>query len=166
MMHALSFISFQWTEHMKLELKQRQNYRFIFPIQTRWADNDMYGHVNNVTYYSYFDTAANALLIEKCGFDAHQSPIIGLVVESSCKFYKELSYPEIIEVGVSIERIGNSSLTYDLAIFKLNENQASAQGHFVHVFVNRETRKSTPIPQYMRDALSQFFSQNTSKFIH
>ncbi len=116
----------------------------------------MYGHVNNVTYYSYFDTAANALLIEKAGFDIRQSDIIGLVVQSSCQFLQELSYPEIIEVGVSIEKIGTSSLTYRLAIFKQQQQLASAQGHFVHVFVDRQHRKSTPIPSEMRDALADY----------
>ncbi|WP_180160350.1 thioesterase family protein [Acinetobacter sp. YH12054] len=141
---------------MKPETKHRQNYRFLFPIQTRWADNDMYGHVNNVTYYSYFDTAANALLIQHAGFDLQKTPIIGLVVDSACSFLQELSYPEIIEVGVAIEKIGNSSLRYDLAIFKQGQNEAAAQGHFVHVFVDRQTRKSTSIPEDMRDALTQF----------
>lgn len=141
---------------MKPETKRRQNYRFLFPIQTRWADNDMYGHVNNVTYYSYFDTAANALLIQHAGFDLRKTPIIGLVVDSACSFLQELSYPEIIEVGVVIEKIGNSSVRYDLAIFKQGQNEAAAQGHFVHVFVDRQTRKSTSIPDDMRDALTQF----------
>lgn len=141
---------------MKPETKRRQNYRFLFPIQTRWADNDMYGHVNNVTYYSYFDTAANALLIQHAGFDLQNTPIIGLVVDSACSFLQELSYPEIIEVGVAIEKIGNSSLRYDLAIFKQGQNEAAAQGHFVHVFVDRQTRKSTSIPDDMRYALTQF----------
>ncbi|WP_180161153.1 thioesterase family protein [Acinetobacter sp. YH12040] len=141
---------------MKPETKRHQNYRFLFPIQTRWADNDMYGHVNNVTYYSYFDTAANALLIQHAGFDLQKTPIIGLVVDSACSFLQELSYPEIIEVGVAIEKIGNSSLRYDLAIFKQGQNEAAAQGHFVHVFVDRQTRKSTSIPDEMRDALTQF----------
>lgn len=141
---------------MKPKTKRRQNYRFLFPIQTRWADNDMYGHVNNVTYYSYFDTAANALLIQHAGFDLRNTPIIGLVVDSACSFLQELSYPEIIEVGVAIEKIGNSSLRYDLAIFKQGQNEAAAQGHFVHVFVDRQTRKSTSIPEDMRDALTQF----------
>ncbi|WP_180088142.1 thioesterase family protein [Acinetobacter sp. YH12219] len=141
---------------MKPKTKRRQNYRFLFPIQTRWADNDMYGHVNNVTYYSYFDTAANALLIQHAGFDLRKTPIIGLVVDSACSFLQELSYPEIIEVGVAIEKIGNSSLRYDLAIFKQGQNEAAAQGHFVHVFVDRQTRKSTSIPDEMRDALTQF----------
>lgn len=141
---------------MKIQAQTRAQYHFIFPIQTRWADNDMYGHVNNVTYYSYFDTAANALLIEKAGFDIQHSKIIGLVVQSSCQFLQELSYPEIIEVGVAIEKIGTSSLTYHLAIFKQQQDQASAQGHFVHVFVDRQQRKSTPIPSEMRDALAEY----------
>lgn len=144
---------------MKPQIKLRDQYAFIFPIQTRWADNDIYGHVNNVTYYSYFDTAANALLIQKADFDIHQSPIIGLVVNSSCDFFQELTYPEIIEVGVAISKIGNASLTYDLAIFKQGLSQASAQGQFVHVFVSRETKKSTPIPQDMRDALQIYLSE-------
>ncbi|MFW1859030.1 acyl-CoA thioesterase [Acinetobacter defluvii] len=141
---------------MKPEIKTRSAYSFLFPIQTRWADNDIYGHVNNVIYYSYFDTAANALLIQKTGFNIHHSPIIGLVVNSCCNFLQELTYPEIIEVGVAVAKIGNSSLTYDLAIFKQGQNQASAQGSFVHVFVERETKKSTTIPKEMRDALRAY----------
>ena len=141
---------------MKPKIRQRNQYAFIFPIQTRWADNDLYGHVNNVTYYSYFDTAANALLIQKAGFNIHHSPLIGLVVSSSCNFMQELSYPEIIEVGVAIEKIGRSSLSYDLAIFKQGQDHASAQGNFVHVFVERAHKKSTPIPLEMRDALTHY----------
>lgn len=141
---------------MKPEIKTRSDYSFLFPIQTRWSDNDIYGHVNNVVYYSYFDTAANALLIQKAGFDIHHSPIIGLVVNSTCNFLQELTYPEMIEVGVAISKIGNSSLTYDLAIFKQGQEQASAQGNFIHVFVERETKKSISIPQEMRDALQTY----------
>ena len=143
---------------MKPKTQLRADYQFFFPIQTRWADNDLYGHVNNVIYYSYFDTAANALLIQKAAFDIHHSPIIGLVVNSSCHFLQELTYPEIIEVGVAIEKIGNSSLTYNLAIFKQGQDQAAAQGQFVHVFVDRQSKKSTPIPQQMRDALTAYLS--------
>lgn len=145
---------------MKPVVKDRSQYHFLLPIQTRWADNDIYGHVNNVTYYSYFDTAANALLIQHAAFDIHHSPIIGLVVNSSCNFLEELTYPEIIEVGVAISKIGNSSLNYDLAIFKQGKQQASAQGQFIHVFVDRETKKSTSIPQEMRDALKPFLDQD------
>lgn len=146
---------------MSKNFRTRNQYAFIYPIQTRWADNDMYGHVNNVTYYSYFDTAANALLIDKAGFNPRHSPLIGLVVESMCRFLEELSYPELIEVGVAIAKMGNSSLTYDLAIFKQGQFKASAQGHFVHVFVGRENRKSTSIPHEMRDALSYYLLANS-----
>ncbi|WP_034583128.1 MULTISPECIES: thioesterase family protein [Acinetobacter] len=142
----------------KTAIKTRDQYPFFLSIQTRWADNDLYGHVNNVTYYSYFDTAANALLIQHAGFNPHTAQQIGLVVNSNCQFNQELSYPEVIEVGVSIARMGTSSLTYDLAIFRQGQNQAAAQGSFVHVFVDRQTRKSTPIPDEMRDALCPFLS--------
>lgn len=137
-------------------LKNRDQFKFFLDIQTRWADNDIYGHVNNVTYYSYFDTAANALLIQKTGFDIHQSQSIGLVVDSACSFFQELSFPEIIQVGVAIGKIGNTSLRYELAIFKQGQEQASAQGHFVHVFVDRETRKTLPISESTRDVLEKF----------
>ena len=92
----------------KPNLKTREQFKFFLPIQTRWADNDIYGHVNNVTYYSYFDTAANSLLIQKTGFNIHNSEIIGLVVDSACSFLQELSFPEMVEVGVAIGKIGNS----------------------------------------------------------
>ena len=137
-------------------LKTRDQFKFFLDIQTRWADNDIYGHVNNVTYYSYFDTAANALLIQKTGFDIHQSQSIGLVVDSACSFFQELSFPEIIQVGVAIGKIGNTSLRYELAIFKQGQEQASAQGHFVHVFVDRETRKAVPISESVREVLEKF----------
>jgi len=137
-------------------LKTRDQFKFFLDIQTRWADNDIYGHVNNVTYYSYFDTAANALLIQKTGFDIHQSQSIGLVVDSACSFFQELSFPEIIQVGVAIGKIGNTSLRYELAIFKQGQEQASAQGHFVHVFVDRETRKTVPISESVREVLEKF----------
>lgn len=143
----------------KPTLKNRNQFKFFLPIQTRWADNDIYGHVNNVTYYSYFDTAANSLLIQKTNFDIHQSEIIGLVVDSACSFLQELSFPEIVEVGVAIGKIGNSSLRYELAIFKQGQATAAAQGHFVHVFVDRENRKSTTISNEMRKILEQYLFQ-------
>ena len=137
-------------------LKTRTQFKFFFSIQTRWADNDIYGHVNNVTYYSYFDTAANSLMIQKTGFDIHHSKMIGLVVDSACSFLQELSFPEVVEVGVAIGKIGNSSLRYELAIFKQNQQLAAAQGHFVHVFVDRESRQTVAIPQTMRDVLAEY----------
>jgi acyl-CoA thioester hydrolase len=138
----------------------RQDYRFIFPIQTRWSDNDMYGHVNNVVYYSFFDTAANAFLIEHCGFHPQNAALIGLVVHSNCQYHAEISYPECIDVGVAISKIGNSSLQYQLAIFKKHDDTAVATGQFTHVFVDRHTRKSTPISSEMRRALALFQIKN------
>ncbi|MEI5700048.1 thioesterase family protein [Acinetobacter baumannii] len=137
-------------------LKTRDQFKFFLDIQTRWADNDIYGHVNNVTYYSYFDTAANALLIQQTGFDIHEAKSIGLVVDSACSFFQELSFPEIIQVGVGVGKIGTTSLRYELAIFKQGQDQASAQGHFVHVFVDRETRKTVPISESVRKVLENF----------
>src|SRR5690606_25067636 len=151
-----NFLSLTRLFMTKTAIKTRDQYNFFFSIQTRWADNDLYGHVNNVTYYSYFDTAANALLIQHAGFNPHTAQQIGLVVNSSCQFNQELSYPEVVEVGVSIANMGTSSLTYDLAIFKQGQHQAAAQGSFVQVFVDRQTRKSTPIPAEMRDTLCLF----------
>lgn len=137
----------QWT---------REHFSFFMTLQTRWADNDMYGHVNNVTYYSYFDTAANQLLIQHCGFNPKTADIIGLVVSSSCQFKREITYPECIDIGVRIQRLGTSSVQYCLAIFTQNNTEPAAIGEFTHVFVNRQTRKSTPIPDEMRRALKQF----------
>ena len=141
--------------------KTRADYQFFFPIQTRWTDNDVYGHVNNVTYYSYFDTAANALLIQHTQFDFKTSPIIGLVVESKCTYFSELSYPEVIDIAVAIEKIGRSSVTYSISIFKQNQSEPAAQGYFVHVFVDRHSRKSIELPNSIREALTTFMTKST-----
>lgn len=141
--------------------KTRADYQFFFSIQTRWADNDVYGHVNNVTYYSYFDTAANALLIQHAQFDFKTSPIIGLVVESKCTYFSELSYPEVIDVAVAIEKIGRSSVTYSISIFKQNQSEPAAQGYFVHVFVDRHSRQSIGLPNSIREVLTTFMTKIT-----
>lgn len=131
----------------------RKNYKLFYPITTRWMDNDIYGHVNNVTYYSYFDTAANTFLIEECGLDIHHSDIIGFVVNSGCEYFSPIAFPDQITAGFRIDRIGNSSIQYGVGIFKENDNNASAAGHFVHVFVDRNTNKSIAIPDAMRAAM-------------
>ena len=141
--------------------KTRADYQFFFFIQTRWADNDVYGHVNNVTYYSYFDTAANALLIQHAQFDFKTSPIIGLVVESKCTYFSELSYPEVIDVAVAIQKIGRSSVTYNISIFKQNQSEPAAQGYFVHVFVDRHSRQSVELPNSIREVLTTFMTKST-----
>ena len=120
--------------------------RFV-PIATRWSDNDVYGHVNNVTYYSYFDTAVNALLVEAGLLDPATSAIVGLVVESNCSFFSSLVFPDTIEVGVTVEELGRSSVRYLLAVFKAGAETAAAQGRYTHVYVERASQKPIPIPE-------------------
>lgn len=127
------------------------DYKFHTSITTRWSDNDVYGHVNNVTYYSYFDSAANLYLINH-GLDIATSPVIGLVVESGCAYHKPLSYPTPLRAGVRVDKLGNRAVTYGIAIFD-DDDLAAAHGTFVHVFVDRATRKAVPIPDHLRAAL-------------
>ncbi|CAN5816284.1 thioesterase family protein [soil metagenome] len=131
------------------------DYRFFCPITTRWNDNDVYGHVNNVAYYSYFDSAANLYLIRECGLDVVRSPAIALVVSSSCEYHAPLAYPDELRAGVRIDRLGEKSVTWAIAIFRAGEANAAASGKFVHVFVDRMTRKSVPIPDSMRAPLAR-----------
>ncbi len=127
-------------------------YPFVTTITTRWMDNDVYGHINNVAYYSFFDTAANQFLIEH-GLDIHGSPVIGLVVESKCEYHEALAYPQVLRAGVRVDKLGSRAVTYGIAIFG-GSDRAAAHGHFVHVFVDRVTRKPTPIPEPLRSALA------------
>lgn len=129
-------------------------YRYFTPITTRWMDNDIYGHINNVAYYSYFDTAANHYLITQGGLDIAAGDIIGLVVESHCAFHAPLEYPAQLRAGVRVDKLGNRAVTYGLAIFDDGE-LAAAHGYVVHVFVDRATRKPVPIPARLRDALAK-----------
>ncbi|PIW29524.1 MAG: thioesterase [Rhodospirillales bacterium CG15_BIG_FIL_POST_REV_8_21_14_020_66_15] len=133
----------------------RTTYPHILPIQTRWMDNDIYGHVNNVTYYSYFDTVVNCYLIDQGGLDIQDGAVVGFAVETSCRFFKPVAYPEKLAAGLRVGRLGNSSVRYEIAIFKEGEDTAAAAGHFVHVFVDRTTDKPTPIPAPIRAALEK-----------
>jgi len=135
--------------------ENRDNYKQFYPITTRWMDNDYYGHVNNVTYYSYFDTAANQYLIEAGGLNLASAPVIGVVVNSSCTYRSSVSYPQRLEVGLRVDRLGNSSVQYGLAVFVEGRNEASAFGQFVHVFVDRKSQKSVSIPTDIREALDK-----------
>ncbi len=137
----------------EIQTASRDNYRHFYPISTRWMDNDYYGHVNNVTYYSYFDTAANRYLIEEGGLDLANAEVIGVVVNSGCTYKSPVAYPQPIEAGLRVDKLGNSSVQYGLAIFAEGENEARAFGHFVHVFVDRQNQKPVPIPAGIRDAL-------------
>ena len=140
---------------MSKSLPTRADYRVFYPITTRWSDNDVYGHVNNVTYYSYFDTVANRYLIEAGGLDISDGRIVGFVVNSGCEYHAPITYPEPIEAGVRVDRLGNSSVQYGIAIFKPGREEAVAHGHFVHVFVQRAQNKSVPIPEQLRGALEK-----------
>ena len=123
-------------------------------IDTRWMDNDAYGHVNNVVYYSFFDTAVNRWLIERGLLDVEHSPVIGLVVETGCRYFAPLTFPDRITAGLRVSRIGTSSVRYDIALFRNDDETASAAGHFTHVYVDRATRRPAPIPAATRDALA------------
>ncbi|RKG81501.1 acyl-CoA thioesterase [Corallococcus exercitus] len=118
-------------------------------------DNDVYGHINNVTYYSYFDTVANHYLIHEGGLDIHTSAVIGLVVESKCAYRAPLAYPDRLRAGLRVDTLGNRSVTYGIAIFKEGDEQAAAHGHFVHVFVDRQTRRAVAMPDRLREALKR-----------
>jgi acyl-CoA thioester hydrolase len=133
----------------------RHNYPYFVDITTRWKDNDVYGHINNVTYYSYFDTAANTYLIEEGGLHIYESPVIGVAVESKCSYHSPLAYPDAIEAGLRADHVGNRSVTYGIGIFKKGQEHAAANGYFVHVFVDRETMKPAPIPDPIRTALQR-----------
>lgn len=133
----------------------RGEYQVFYPISTRWSDNDIYGHVNNVAYYSYFDTAANRYLIEEGGLDIGAGGIVGYVVSSSCEYHAPITYPEPVEAGLRVDRLGSSSVRYGLAIFRPGGERAVAHGHFVHVFVDRAANKAVPIPAPLRAALER-----------
>jgi acyl-CoA thioester hydrolase len=132
---------------------ERTDYLWHLPIQTRWMDNDVYGHVNNVTYYSYFDTAVNGYLIERGVLDIQNGPVIGLVVETSCRYRLPLTFPAAVVAGIRVARLGTSSVRYDIGLFRSGENSAAAEGYFIHVYVDRVTRRPVPLPAQLKAAL-------------
>ncbi len=131
----------------------RKSYRWFMTIATRWADNDAYGHVNNTVYYQWFDTAVNAWLVEAGLLDIEKGDPIGLVVETGCAYFAPLSFPGDVEVGIAIERLGSSSVTYLIGVFGAGSTVPSAQGHFTHVYVGRESRRPTALPGSWRTKL-------------
>lgn len=132
----------------------RDAYPHLSTIDTRWMDNDAYGHVNNVVYYSFFDTAVNRWLIERGLLDVATSSVIGLVVETQCRYFAPITFPDVVAAGLRVAHLGRSSVRYELALFRNDEPLASAAGHFVHVYVDRATRAPAEIPPSIRDALS------------
>jgi acyl-CoA thioester hydrolase len=133
----------------------RSAYGHFQSIPTRWMDNDVYGHVNNVVYYSYFDTVVNQYLIEQGALDIERSEVVGLVVETNCQYFAPIAFPDRVDTGVRVARLGNSSVRYEIGIFRNDEDLASAQGYFVHVYVERHSRRPTQLPAGLRKVLEQ-----------
>jgi acyl-CoA thioester hydrolase len=132
---------------------RRSDYQQFRPIPTRWMDNDPYGHVNNVVYYSWFDTVVNTYLIEAGVLDIAASPTVGVVIESGCTYFESIAYPETVEAGLAVTSLGRSSVRYAVGIFRQGGAFAAAQGHFVHVYVDRATQRPTEIPDEVRAKL-------------
>jgi acyl-CoA thioester hydrolase len=134
--------------------ENRADFPVLRTITTRWHDNDHYGHVNNVVYYAYFDTAVNGYLIEASGTDIREMPAIGIVAETSCRFLREISFPDTVYAGLALEKLGNSSVVYRIGLFRNQETAPAAIGRFVHVYVDAATRRPVPIPPQIRAALT------------
>jgi acyl-CoA thioester hydrolase len=141
---------------------RRADYAAFYVIPTRWHDNDVYGHVNNVVYYSWFDTAVNGHLIERGVLDVAQGAVIGLVVETSCRYFAPVSFPEIITAGIRVARIGTSSVRYELGLFRGEDQEAAAEGHFIHVYVDRASRRPVPLTEELRAVLQPLLRVSAS----
>lgn len=135
--------------------RPRAAYRHFLPITTRWADNDAYGHMNNVVYYALFDTVVNEYLVANGLLDINASPAMGLVVENGCRFFASLAFPDRVEAGLRVARLGNSSVRYEIGLFRAGEDSPAAEGHFIHVYVDRASRRPVAIPDATRAALSR-----------
>jgi acyl-CoA thioester hydrolase len=133
----------------------RDGYRHFQPIPTRWMDNDVYGHVNNVVYYSYFDTVVNQYLVQQGALDIENSQVVGLVVETGCQYFAPIAFPDLVTAGLRVAKLGNSSVRYEIGIFRNAEPTASAQGFFIHVYVDRTTRHPAPLPAALRRAVEK-----------
>jgi len=138
----------------------RSGYPHFLTIPTRWMDNDIYGHVNNVVYYSYFDTVINDYLIRAGGLDIHGGSVIGICAESHCRFRAAFAFPEAVEAGLRVAHLGRSSVRYEIGLFREGADTAAAVGHFVHVFVGRADMRPVPIPEPIREALARLQSES------
>jgi acyl-CoA thioester hydrolase len=134
---------------------RRADYSHFLAIPTRWMDNDTYGHVNNVVYYAYFDTVINEYLIREGGLDIHSGETVGLAVETFCRFHRSLTFPDVVNAGLRVGHLGNSSVRYEIALFRADETRPAATGHFVHVFVDRASQKPCAMPAAIRACLER-----------
>lgn len=135
------------------QARPRSHYRVFRTIGTRWMDNDVYGHVNNVVYYSWFDTAVNGWLIEQGALDIHGGEVIGLVIETQCNYFAPLAFPQTVHAGLRVAHLGSSSVRYEVGLFAEDGEMAAACGHFVHVYVDRSTRRPVPLPDGLKAVL-------------
>lgn len=142
-------------------IETRARYPHFLTIPTRWMDNDIYGHVNNVVYYSYFDTVINAYLIDPGGLDIHGGAVVGVCAESACRYRAAFAFPEPVEAGLRVGHLGRSSVRYEIGLFKAGEEAAAADGHFVHVFVDREAMTPVSIPETIRAALERILAPSS-----
>ncbi|SOD99907.1 acyl-CoA thioesterase [Caenispirillum bisanense] len=147
---------------MSRKTEDRSAYPHFLTIPTRWMDNDVYGHVNNVVYYSYFDTVVNRYLIDTGVLEIATSPVIGLVIETSCSYFAPITFPDRVEAGLRVAKLGNSSVRYEVGLFRGDEPAPAAAGHFIHVYVDRETRRPVPLPPAMREALARIAVTETA----
>jgi acyl-CoA thioester hydrolase len=138
----------------ELRSAARAEFPHFLAIPTRWMDNDVYGHVNNVVYYSYFDTAVNQFLIARGVLDIHNGDIVGFVVDSGCAYFNSISFPDTIHAGIRVAKLGNSSVRYEIALYRNDDPLPCAAGHFVHVYVERSSNRSTTIPANVREVLA------------
>jgi acyl-CoA thioester hydrolase len=136
----------------------RSDYRHFLMIPTRWADNDVYGHVNNVVYYQWFDTVVNRYLIDQGVLDIHVSPVIGLVVATNCTYFSSVAFPDDVHAGLRVAHIGNSSVRYEIGLFRNDDPHPAAVGDFTHVYVDRATNRPVPLPAELKGALDQIRS--------
>jgi acyl-CoA thioester hydrolase len=134
---------------------RRADYRAFYEIATRWLDNDIYGHMNNVVHYALFDTAVNGWLIGRGALDIHAGRQIGLVVETGCRYFAEMAYPDLVTAGIRVAKLGTSSVRYEVGLFRGDGDEAAAEGFFVHVYVDRQTRKPAPLNDRLRVALEE-----------
>ena len=139
---------------------QRADYPHVQAITTRWMDNDAYGHINNVVYYSFFDTVVNTFLIESGALDIGKSPVVGYVVETGCNYFAPLTYPQKVLAGLRVAHVGRSSVRYEIALFAEEDGSAAARGHFVHVYVDRETQRPVKLPEALERALAPLRQQD------
>ena len=140
---------------MRTAPSDRSQYKAFRTITTRWMDNDVYGHLNNVVHYSLFDTAVSGWLLEQNLIDPHRGDQIGLVVETGCRYFAEISFPDVVHAGVRVAKLGTSSVRYEIGLFRNDEHAAAAEGFFVHVYVERTTRRPEPLHERLRSTLEQ-----------